>query len=146
MKRVMSVLAAAAVAAGMMFAGGIGHPAAANGPKAENTRSLHYVERYQGSKFTIDGAASADAPMGCNTRLVWSYLGQSLGEMTIKAKCRIQSGHRSGQKVSLQATATYVQPNLPPEVVSKCRTSAASDPETGRVELSCDLELPTAIG
>ncbi|MFM9105407.1 MAG: hypothetical protein ACKOWF_01755 [Chloroflexota bacterium] len=141
MKRVIAMVSAIALIVSMHVVAGFATPAAAANPSTENSRSLRYTERYFGERFRITGKASADAPLACNSRMTFSYEDAPVVELTIKANCRIQAGHRDGQDVTLDVTATVYQSGEKPQVLGECTASGASDPKTGKIALSCDLKL-----
>jgi len=142
MNRFVSAVAAAAVVFGVMIGSGFAQTVVAGGPSAENTRSFRYIERYEGNKFIIEGSASANAPLACNTRMVWSYGEYVDTGLTIKANCRIQANHRTGQKVTLLVSGVISDIGEAPETLTRCRDAANSDPKSGKVQLSCVLPLP----
>ena len=142
MNRFVSAISAAVVVLGVMIGSGFAQSVVAGGPSAENTRSFRYIERYNGNRFIIEGSASANAPLACNTRMVWSYGENMETGLIIKANCRIQANHRTGQKVTLLVSGAISDVGAPPEPFTRCREAANSDPESGKVQLSCVLPLP----
>lgn len=114
-------------------------PDAAARPAAANSRTLSFVQHYDGTRVVISGVATTDAPMACSGRLLLAASGVNSQTASIIANCRIAAGHRDGQRVTIRGTAAATGPGAPPGSGLRCRDAQSSDPETGKVKLRCEF-------
>ncbi|MFM9105408.1 MAG: hypothetical protein ACKOWF_01760 [Chloroflexota bacterium] len=115
-------------------------PAGASGPSTENSRSMRFMQRFDGGVSRIYATVTTNAPIACNSRMIWSIPQGSPATIAVIANCRIVAGHRDAQKVMMTGIISTTIPSAPSQRDLRCRDVGYSNPRTGKVKLRCEFQ------